>query len=207
MKASCGSYEMSLTRRRFVRGVCVAGVPAAVLLSGCSDPVSTASLEATNVTAERRSDGWLTEFVVPFEMTGLARNEGVTGVKALLLGNEGETLHEEELGDYVWKDLPKENRETMEGNVVLYKGYAETDVAATTGTFPFWIGFSYDGFRLTRALPTTSTKGYVGRENGNPPDSAAHEDDWEEVSREEAPEIRGRGGAEGGKSGGTGTLE
>lgn len=142
------------------------------------------------MTAERRGDRWRTEFVVRFGISGLTRNEGVTGVAAHLLGIDGEPLHMEELGDYVWKDLPRENRGTEEGDVNIYEGYSETDVSATTAVFPFWIGFTYDGFRLTRASPSLTMKGYVGREEGSPPDTVAGEDDWEEVSWREAPDIR-----------------
>lgn len=156
-------------------------------LSGCSDPVSEATLEPTEVRVTR-DNVWHTKFVTRFEVSALATSEGITGVTAYLLGSNGEVLHDEVLGSYVWSQLPAENRETVDEDVTFYKGSTEDEVTATTETFPFWVAFGYEGFRLTRSSPDIAAKAYAHRDGGAPESNVGPED-WETVSDDELPRF------------------
>lgn len=135
----------------------------------------------------RREEGWSTEFVARFGMTGLSENEGVFGVSVYLLGSGDETLHEEELGDYVWSELPQEEKEIVERDVTFYEGSAEQELSAETDGFPFWLGFEVNDFRLTRSAPEINGMAYRGGSEDEMPESEAEPDDWEKVPADELP--------------------
>lgn len=136
-----------------------------------------------------REDGWSTEFVVRFGMEGLSENEGVFGVSFYLLGSGGGTLHEEELGNYVWRELPPEDRKTVERDTTFYEGRAEHEVSAETDGFPFWVGFSIADFRLTRSAPEINGMAYKGGSEDEIPESETGPDDWEKVPVDELPSL------------------
>ena len=135
-------------------------------------------------------DGWSTNFVFRFGMEGLSENEGVFGVSFYLLGSGGETLHKEELGDYVWRELPPEDRETVERDTTFYEGRTEHEVSAETDGFPFWMGFEVSDFRLTRSAPEINGMAYKGGSEEEVPVSEAVPDDWEKVPVDELPPRR-----------------
>lgn len=173
---------LNTNRRGFLLCATTATVP---VLSGCSDPVSDVTLEPTEISITR-NDVWRTNFVALFEISGLKTSESIFGVTAYLLGSDGEVLYDEILGDYSWSELPEENRETVEQDVTFYVGKSEDEVTAKTDEFPFWVGFGYEEFRLTRSAPDVVVKEYAGRNQG-PPESDVGSDDWEAASYDEFP--------------------
>lgn len=161
-----------------------AGLPVSAALSGCSDPVSTAVLEPVEISVTRVESGWRSRFVVRLELTALSESEGVSDVAVELLDRDGEAVYTEELGDFVWNELPRVSRDVRSEDVVFYDAVVEEPVSAATDVFPSWITVDVGDFTLTRAAPEITTKRYAGGDDGEPPESTVDSGDWESVNRE-----------------------